>query len=101
MAQSSPNTTGMSATPSSDGRVTRRNQSDGCSRTRRQDINLLLDLAHPRSVGLARIESGPGESAWTYRFFVNLLHAPKASNESCNLRPLHGLSMLGSSRAVR
>jgi prephenate dehydratase len=58
-----------------------------------------------RGANLTRIESRPSNDAWTYRFFVDLLHAPGPEGVERVLQPppasLQELIVLGSYRAAR
>jgi prephenate dehydratase len=58
-----------------------------------------------RGANLTRIESRPGTEAWTYRFFVDLVHPPGPAGLAAVLDPppatLARLQVLGSYVAVR
>lgn len=58
-----------------------------------------------RGANLTRIESRPGDEAWTYRFFVDLIHPPGAAGLGQVIDPppatLAHLRILGSYRAVQ
>jgi prephenate dehydratase len=64
---------------------------------------VLTSLA-ARGADLTRIESRPGATPWTYRFFVDLLHAPGPDGAAAVLEPAPEgtleLTHLGSYRAV-
>jgi len=64
---------------------------------------VLASLA-ARGADLTRIESRPGPTPWTYRFFVDLVHFPGPHGAAAVLEPAPGgtleLSHLGSYRAV-
>jgi prephenate dehydratase len=64
---------------------------------------VLASLA-ARGADLTRIESRPGPTPWTYRFFVDLVHAPGPNGAAAVLEPAPGgaleLIHLGSYRAV-
>jgi prephenate dehydratase len=68
-------------------------------------LALVLTELGLRGANLTRIESRPGDTAWTYRFFVDLLHAPGPEGVERVLQPrpasMHELIVLGSYRAVR
>jgi prephenate dehydratase len=68
-------------------------------------LALVLTELGLRGANLTRIESRPGDTAWTYRFFVDLLHAPGPEGVERVLQPppasMHELTVLGSYRAVR
>jgi len=68
-------------------------------------LALVLTEIGLRGANLTRIESRPGDTAWTYRFFVDLLHAPGPEGVERVLDPppssMHDLVVLGSYRAVR
>jgi prephenate dehydratase len=64
---------------------------------------VLASLA-ARGADLTRIESRPGPTPWTYRFFVDLIHTPGPDGAAAVLEPAPGgtleLIHLGSYRAV-
>ena len=68
-------------------------------------LALVLTELGLRGANLTRIESRPGRTAWTYRFFVDLLHAPGPEGVERVLEPppssMHDLIVLGSYRADR
>ncbi|MFZ0491642.1 MAG: prephenate dehydratase domain-containing protein [Acidimicrobiia bacterium] len=68
-------------------------------------LALVLTELGLRGANLTRIESRPGDTAWTYRFFVDLLHAPGPEGVERVLQPppasMHELTVLGSYHAVR
>lgn len=68
-------------------------------------LALVLTELGLRGANLTRIESRPGDTAWTYRFFVDFLHAPGPEGVERVLEPppstMHDLVVLGSYRAVR
>jgi prephenate dehydratase len=58
-----------------------------------------------RGANLTRIESRPGDGAWTYRFYLDLLHTPGPAGIARILDPppasMHDLISLGTYRAAR
>jgi prephenate dehydratase len=67
-------------------------------------LALVLTELGLRGANLTRIESRPADEAWSYRFFVDLVHSPGPEGLARVIEPLPAncdrLTVLGSYRAM-